>query len=55
MVYTSETNAARHPSTHFLSVKLLMDKQNYYNPFGPIGSPNRLPADVIPRTQGWTS
>ena len=49
MVYTSETNAARHPSTHFLSVKLLMDKQNYYNPFGPIGSPNRLPADVIPR------
>ena len=48
MVYTANTTMARHPSAPFSSVKLLVDKANHYNPFGPIGSPNRLPADVIP-------
>ena len=48
MRYTSDTNLRRHPSASFSTVKLLLSKDNYYNPFGPIGSPNRLPADVIP-------
>ncbi len=48
MVYRSDTNMTRHPSASFSSVKLLIDKQNHYNPFGPVGSPNRLPDDVIP-------
>ena len=48
LIYTSDTTMARHPSASFSSVKLLMDKANYYNPFGPVGSPNRLPASVIP-------
>ena len=48
MMYTANTNMSRHPSASFSSVKLLLDKNNYYNPFGPVGSPNRLPADVIP-------
>ena len=48
MYYTSDTNLRRHPSASFSTVKLLLSKDNYYNPFGPVGSPNRLPASVIP-------
>ena len=46
--YRSDTNTLRHPSASFSSVKLRVGPQNYYNPFGPCGSPNRLPESVIP-------
>jgi outer membrane receptor protein involved in Fe transport len=45
--YKSETNLIRHPSASFSTVKLRVDAQNYYNPLGPCGSPNRLPESVI--------
>ena len=48
MYYGSDTNLSRHPSTPFSSVKLRVAPDNHYNPFGPCGSPNRLPEDVIP-------
>ena len=48
LYYRSETNTLRHPSASFSSVKLRVGAENYYNPFGPCGSPNRLPEDVIP-------
>ena len=48
LYYRSETNTLRHPSASFSSVKLRVGAENYYNPFGPCGSPNRLPDDVIP-------
>ena len=48
MYYRAETNMFRHPSYAFSSVKLRVGAANYYNPFGPCGSPNRLPAAVIP-------
>ena len=43
MYYDSDNNTRRHPSAPFSSVKLRVAPQNYYNPFGPVGSPNRLP------------
>ena len=45
--YESETNLNRYPSSQLSSTELLMDKGSYYNPFGPCGSPNRLPDSVI--------
>ena len=45
--YESETNTIRHPSFAFSSVKLRVSKDNYYNPFGPCGSPNRLSEEII--------
>ena len=48
MYYRAETNMLRHPSASFSAVKLRVGAANYYNPFGPCGSPNRLAADVIP-------
>ena len=45
--YFSTTNMNRHASAPFSSVKLRLGAQNYYNPFGPCGSPNRLPESVI--------
>jgi outer membrane receptor protein involved in Fe transport len=45
--YKSETNLFRHPSASFSTVKLRVGPQNYYNPFGPCGSPNRLPEELI--------
>jgi outer membrane receptor protein involved in Fe transport len=45
--YKSETNTNRHPSASFSSVKLRVSAENYYNPFGPCGSPNRLPEATI--------
>ena len=49
MYYRSSTNLGRHPSASFSSVKLRVGAENYYNPFGPCGSPNRLPEEMIPR------
>ena len=47
--YMSDTHMFRHASAPFSSVKLRVGPENYYNPFGPCGSPNRLPDSVIPR------
>jgi outer membrane receptor protein involved in Fe transport len=50
MYYASETVTRRGPSSFVNSASnLVVGAQNYYNPFGPCGSPNRLPASVIPR------
>lgn len=48
LYYSSESVLSRHPSASFSSVKLRVGPENYYNPFGPCGSPNRLPDDLIP-------
>ncbi len=45
--YRSDTHMSRHTSTPFSSVKLRVGAENHYNPFGPCGSPNRLPDSVI--------
>jgi iron complex outermembrane receptor protein len=45
--YKSETNTFRQPSASFSAVKLRVSADNYYNPLGPCGSPNRLSDDVI--------
>ncbi len=46
--YQSASNLNRHASYSFSTVKLQVGAENYYNPLGPCGSPNRLPDDVIP-------
>ena len=48
LFYNAATTLSRHPSYAFSTVKLRVGPENYYNPFGPCGSPNRLPADFIP-------
>ncbi len=45
--YTAKTNLFRHPASFTTGVNLFVGAQNYYNPFGPCGSPNRLPDDII--------
>ncbi|MDJ0656937.1 MAG: TonB-dependent receptor [Xanthomonadales bacterium] len=45
--YDSDTNLSRHPSASFSSVRLRVGPENYYNPLGPCGSPNRLPDSII--------
>lgn len=40
--YTSETNLRRHATAPFSTSRLRVGARNYYNPFGPVGSPNRL-------------
>jgi outer membrane receptor protein involved in Fe transport len=50
MYYASETVTRRGPSSFVNAASnLVVGAQNFYNPFGPCGSPNRLPASVIPR------
>lgn len=47
-MYQADTNTLRHASTTLSAVaKYRVGAQNYYNPFGPCGSPNRLPDSVI--------
>ncbi len=41
--YEYESVLGRHPSASFSSVKLRVAADNYYNPWGPCGSPNRIP------------
>lgn len=48
LYYMSDTHLYRHASASFSTVKLRVAAQNYYNPFGPCGSPNRLPDSVLP-------
>lgn len=45
--YKSETNLFRHPSASFTSVRLRVAADNYWNPLGPCGSPNRLSEEII--------
>lgn len=47
LFYQSNSNLNRHASASFSSVKLEIGANNYYNPFGPCGSANRLPDSVI--------
>jgi len=41
--YEAKTNFYRPPSTTTTGVEMVLGAENYYNPFGPCGSPNRLP------------
>ena len=41
--YEASTNLIRHPSTMTTGVELYVGAENYYNPFGPIDSVNRVP------------
>ena len=46
--YMSDTVSVRHGSTKLGAVaKYIFPAENYYNPFGPCGSANRLPDSVI--------
>ncbi|XOV86785.1 MAG: TonB-dependent receptor domain-containing protein [Pseudomonadota bacterium] len=46
--YLSDTNTFRHASTKLGAVaNFIVPADNYYNPLGPCGSPNRLPDSVI--------
>ena len=45
--YNADTNLIRHPATTTTGVEFVIGAENYYNPFGPCGSPNRLPDDLI--------
>jgi outer membrane receptor protein involved in Fe transport len=46
--YQSKTNLRRHATTALGGFELIVGAENYYNPFGPCGSPNRLPDELIP-------
>lgn len=46
--YMADTNMFRHAAAPFSTVKLRVGPENYYNPFGAVGSPNRLPDTFIP-------
>ena len=46
--YQSKTNLRRHATASFTTSQLRVGAENYYNPFGPCGSPNRLSEDLIP-------
>ena len=46
--YQSKTDLRRHTTAPFTAVKLRVGAENYYNPLGPCGSPNRLPDELIP-------
>ncbi|MBT8069199.1 MAG: TonB-dependent receptor [Gammaproteobacteria bacterium] len=45
--YKAKTNLVRHPVATTTGVELVIGAENYYNPFGPCGSDNRLSADLI--------
>ena len=46
-VYKIDSNLIRHPSATLSSTRLRVGAENYYNPLGPCGSPNRLPDEII--------
>ncbi len=49
--YQADTNLQRHPAATTSGVEFVIGAENYYNPFGPCGSPNRvpgLPEDEVP-------
>jgi len=45
--YKAKTNLIRQPAATTTGVELTVGAQNYYNPFGPCGSPNRLPEELL--------
>lgn len=46
--YTAETNALSSQPSSLASTPITIPADNYWNPLGPIGSPNRLPGLNIP-------
>jgi outer membrane receptor protein involved in Fe transport len=46
--YQADTTWVNYPATTLGGFEMVMGKENYYNPFGPCGSPNRLPDWLIP-------
>ena len=49
--YRADTNLNRSPAATSTGVEFVIPADSYYNPFGPIGSPNRvagLPLDEVP-------
>jgi iron complex outermembrane recepter protein len=46
--YTAETNLLSTPPSSLASTPITIPASNYWNPFGPVGSPNRLPGLNIP-------
>jgi len=49
--YKADTNLTRHPAATTSGVEFVIGAENYYNPFGPCGSDNRvpgLPEDEVP-------
>ena len=46
-LYRSNTNRNLAPSTQLTAVEHHIGPANYYNPFGPVSSPNRLPDSII--------
>ena len=47
-LYTAETNLFSTPPSSLASTPITIPASNYWNPFGPAGSPNRLPGLNIP-------
>ncbi len=45
--YDSSSNRSLNPSTPLSAARLRVGASNYWNPLGPVGSPNRLPDSVI--------
>ncbi|MEM9336149.1 MAG: TonB-dependent receptor, partial [Pseudomonadota bacterium] len=45
--YESTSNRSLNPSTPLSAARLRVGASNYWNPLGPIGSPNRLPDAII--------
>ena len=45
--YKAKTRLVRHPVATTTGVELVIGAENYYNPFGPCGSDNRLSEDLI--------
>ena len=45
--YSSNTNRNLAPSTQLSAVEHRIGAANYYNPLGPVGSPNRLPDSIV--------
>lgn len=46
--YRAETNSIQAPTGTLSSGPLVIPANSYYNPFGPVGSPNRLPGINAP-------
>lgn len=41
-LYTATSNAERAGSAQLTAARMIIPAENYYNPFGPVGSPNRI-------------
>ncbi len=45
--YDSSSNRSINPSTSLSAARLRVGAENYWNPLGPVGSPNRLPDSIV--------